>query len=88
MSQSEGEINWKSDANVLDLTEWHQLYTLSAPYLELIEEFTLQESIDFHFSLKPKLKNSSIEKALKGFWPRPSLSKQIANFSSGMKPKA
>ena len=56
VSQSEGEINWKSDANVLDLTEWHQLYTLSAPYLELIEEFTLQESIDFHFSLKTKIK--------------------------------
>ncbi|MCO4818109.1 MAG: ABC transporter ATP-binding protein [Bacteroidetes bacterium] len=85
VSESEGKINWALEGDQLDLTEWHQHYTLSAPYLELIEEFTLQESIDFHFSLKPKRSDVSIDEALTESGLAPHLSKLISNFSSGMK---
>lgn len=66
----------------------HQVFrhlSLVAPYQELIEEFTLREMLDFHFSFK-KLKAgftvSSITDLLGfGFTGR----KPIRQFSSGMK---
>ena len=56
-----------------------------APYLELIEDFTLHEMVKFHFSFKRYLPgyNNSLVTDLLGF---PAMkNKQIRQFSSGMK---
>jgi len=63
----------------------YQHLSLAAPYLELIEEFTLSEVIDFHFKFKPYKtgmdKNSVIELLdMPG-----NKNKMIRYFSSGMK---
>jgi len=56
-----------------------------APYLEIIEDFTLDEMLDFHFSFKPYLKgiNAGHIKDILGLNVRKS--KPIRQYSSGMK---
>jgi ABC-type multidrug transport system ATPase subunit len=63
---------------------FHHL-TLVAPYMELIEDFTLREMLAFHFSFKPFLPDYDIQGVtdLLGF--ANVQNKQIRQFSSGMK---
>jgi ABC-type multidrug transport system ATPase subunit len=57
----------------------------AAPYLELIEEMTMREFLQFHFSFKPILNSLSIEALAATIFLQDALDKQIRHFSSGMK---
>jgi ABC-type multidrug transport system ATPase subunit len=57
----------------------------AAPYLELIEEMTMREFLQFHFSFKPILNALSIDELAATIFLQDALNKQIRNFSSGMK---
>ncbi len=82
---SKGEVKWHKDDNVLDITEWHSHFSYSAPYLELIEEFTLKEMLDLHFKLKPELKSVNRSEILTDSGLLDHMDKPIVNYSSGMK---
>lgn len=59
--------------------------TMVAPYLELIEDFTLQEMLSFHFSFKRYLQGHDIS-TVTGLLDFPAMKhKQLRQFSSGMK---
>jgi len=67
------------------LHEWEipQYIGFSAPYLNLIEELTLREHLNFHSKFKiPKI---NIQEMAKRALLEDSLDKPIENFSSGMK---
>jgi ABC-type multidrug transport system ATPase subunit len=59
--------------------------SLAAPYLELIEEMTAKEMLDFHAGFKPLIKSLSIEEILQIVGLENAIHKQIRYFSSGMK---
>ena len=59
--------------------------SISAPYIELIEEFTLVEVIDFHRRLKPLYNNLSAKDVARICMLENNSGKLIRNFSSGMK---
>jgi ABC-type multidrug transport system ATPase subunit len=59
--------------------------SLSAPYLELVEEMTATEFLSFHHSFKPLLSSFSIPDALEAVGVATAAKKQIRFFSSGMK---
>jgi ABC-2 type transport system ATP-binding protein len=63
---------------------YHYL-SLSAPYLELIEEMTATEFLQFHHSFKPFIPACPITKALAKVGLEAAANKQIRFFSSGMK---
>jgi ABC-type multidrug transport system ATPase subunit len=63
---------------------YHYL-SLSAPYLELIEEMTAAEFLQFHHSFKPFIPACPITKALAKVGLEAAANKQIRFFSSGMK---
>jgi len=63
---------------------YHYL-SLSAPYLELIEEMTATEFLQFHHSFKPFIPACPITKALAKVGLESAANKQIRFFSSGMK---
>ena len=63
---------------------YHYL-SLSAPYLELIEEMTATEFLQFHHSFKPFIPACPIPKALAKVGLEAAAHKQIRFFSSGMK---
>src|SRR5688572_533377 len=50
LTPSKGELFYTIHNKTIPVEEIFQYLSISAPYLELIEELTLQELIDFHFS--------------------------------------
>jgi len=85
LSPSAGKISYFFEDEAVEIDAVYKHLSLAAPYLELIEEFTLDEMIDFHFKFKsytPGIdKNEVIELlAMPG-----GKNKLIKYFSSGMK---
>lgn len=56
-----------------------------APYIDLPEELTLEEQLQFHFQFKPLKKGVSIDDVISAIWLDESRHKKIKHFSSGMK---
>jgi ABC-type multidrug transport system ATPase subunit len=59
--------------------------SIAAPYLELIEEMTAKEMLDFHSKFKPLIQSLGIEDILKIVGLEKAVNKQLRYFSSGMK---
>lgn len=86
LSLSKGQIVFKNDAGtVVPPEEVYQWVSYAAPYIELIEEFTLEEAIQFHCRLKPLLPGLTPEKLYEILDLPKALQKEIRFFSSGMK---
>lgn len=82
---SEGTIQYWLNAKELEIDEWYRHIVLAAPYLELIEEFTLRELIMFHQKFKT-LKNGMNAADFENFVQLShARNKVIRHFSSGMK---
>ena len=62
-----------------------QHISIAAPYLELIEEMTLQEFLQFHSQFKPFLPSFHIQEIIAEIGLQAAAHKQIRFYSSGMK---
>jgi len=85
LSPSEGTLTYLKNNQKVDDEDVFQDLSIATPYLELIEELTLTELINFHFSFKSyrhTLNSKGIIELL-GF--EKSKHKAIKYFSSGMK---
>jgi ABC-type multidrug transport system ATPase subunit len=83
MLPSKGTICFKSSDKDLADEEIYTHVSYCAPYLELIEELTLKEFLEFHFSFKKS--SIAIEKIIQIIGLESSIDKPIEKFSSGMK---
>jgi ABC-type multidrug transport system ATPase subunit len=63
----------------------HQWISIATPYLDLIDEFTLREMVDFHVKLKKTESSASTDDILKGMELEHAADKGIQFFSSGMR---
>jgi ABC-type multidrug transport system ATPase subunit len=63
----------------------YQKISICAPYLEVIEEMTLKEFLDFHHGFKPFLDGIATEKIISILDLEKAENKQIRYYSSGMK---
>ncbi len=88
MEKSEGDLSYKKDNGTLPQEVFYHQFAMSAPYLELIEELTFKEFYRFHFGLKPILPGHSIESVIEKIGLSDAESKEIRQFSSGMKQRA
>lgn len=84
LSPSEGEIQYRSDQEI-SVEQIYQYISFAAPYLDLVEEFTLQETIDFHFQFKAYANGLNAQKVLDLLGLNKSQDKALKHFSSGMK---
>ena len=86
LSPSEGDLNYWQDDKPSSIEQAFHSISLAAPYVELIEEFTLAELIAFHFKFKSYLSGYQLDslKACLGF-SNAVYQKEIRFFSSGMK---
>lgn len=83
--QSEGEVNYTiSDSKIENETVFKHL-SFAAPYLELFEEFTLAESIEFQAKFKPFYKALDTKKIIALTQLEKAKDKQLKQYSSGMK---
>lgn len=82
---TEGDIKFHSENKEVSIDDVFQSMSISAPYLELIEEFTLEEIIHFHFKFKKAKNGLSEGEVLKLSGLESKKDKVFKFFSSGMK---
>ncbi len=85
LSPSKGEIEFKKNNVVVAKEVVYKSISYAAPYIELIEELTLKESITFHRRFKPFIAGVSDKDIFDLLGFKNAEEKQIRNFSSGMK---
>jgi len=85
LTPSKGKISFTQDGNILDIEQVYQEVAYAAPYIDLIEEFTLKEAIDFHQKFKPFQGGLDTEKMIEILGFQKSIDKEVKFFSSGMK---
>ncbi len=85
LSASAGRVGYLSAGREIHVDDIYQHLVFAAPYVELIEEFTLREMIDFHFKFKPLLKGFDKAAVISYLAMESASYKQIRYFSSGMK---
>ena len=82
---SRGEILYHHQEQLIEAENVYRHQSIAAPYVELIEEFTLRELLDFHFALKSPLPTLTTAAILQKLQLEPTQHKYIHQFSSGMK---
>jgi len=86
LTPTRGKISFLTDdKTVIEPEEVYRYISYAAPYIELIEEFTLEEAIRFHASMKPLLPGITLEKLRQILALPQAGQKEIRFFSSGMK---
>ena len=80
-----GKLKYERDGTEIADADIFRHLAIVAPYLEIIEDFTLDEMLKFHFSFKSCLPGTSIESIKEILDLRTRKSKIIRQFSSGMK---
>ncbi|MFA6946996.1 MAG: ATP-binding cassette domain-containing protein [Pedobacter sp.] len=85
LGSSEGIISYTKNGILLNPENVFKHLSMAAPYLELIEEFTLRELIDFHFRFKKYRAGLDRDKLIDLLALKKSEHKAIRYFSSGMK---
>lgn len=84
LTPSEGEIAYQNQAQV-PVEQVFKHISLAAPYLDLIEEFTLEETINFHFKFKAFADGLDTNEVLAILGLDKAQDKALKYFSSGMK---
>ena len=82
---SHGVIRYQKDQQSIDENNFFRSLVIAAPYLELIEEFSLLESIAFHQRFKPFKNNLTPAELAEQIGLADAGHKLVRNFSSGMK---
>ena len=85
LSLSKGRIVFEENGKKLDDDLVYRKISYAAPYIELIEELTLEETLRFHSRLKPLLPQFSAEQVYELLELPRARHKELRYFSSGMK---
>jgi ABC-type multidrug transport system ATPase subunit len=85
MHFNEGKCEWKSNDTVIEPENVFRHVSICAPYLEVVEEMTVTELLDFHQSFKSFLPGVTTASAIEMVGLKTAAEKQIRYYSSGMK---
>ncbi|MCB9246491.1 MAG: ATP-binding cassette domain-containing protein [Flavobacteriales bacterium] len=85
VAPTQGEIIWTFDGRHIPLEKRYSYLSYSAPYLELPEEYSLDEILKFHFRLKQVRSEAALQEAIVESGLDRHRHKLIRDFSSGMK---
>lgn len=85
IQHNEGVIEYRNGQLAIDNGQHYICVSIAAPYLELIEEMTASEMLEFHSKFKPLIPSFSIEDILRIVGLENAANKQLRYFSSGMK---
>ena len=85
LSPTKGKLTFFDNDIALEQDEMYKHISLTAPYMELPEEFSLNEVIDFHLKFKKFFDPIDKNKFIDICYLNEAKSKIIRNFSSGMK---
>ena len=85
LSPTKGKLEFSFENKKIAPDEVYRQVSYAAPYIELVEEFTLTEALDFHQKFKPLLPGLRTADVLDLLAFPKAADKQIRHFSSGMK---
>ncbi len=85
MIPSEGSVGYENGLVSMYEESFYRCVSYAAPYLELFEEFTLAESIEFQAKFKPFYEGLTTHKIVELTGLEKTKGKQLKYFSSGMK---
>jgi ABC-type multidrug transport system ATPase subunit len=85
MIPSEGKVKLEVEGVTVEDNNYYKHLSYVAPYLDLLEEFTLTEMLNFHRKFKPIVNNHSTAVLIDRLGMEKQANKIIAQFSSGMK---
>lgn len=85
LSPSKGSIQFTNQGQTISASDLYRYLAYAAPYIDLIEELTLLEAIQFHQQFKPLLPGMDTDAIYKLLGFKKAKQKQIRHFSSGMK---
>ncbi|HYF31864.1 MAG TPA: ABC transporter ATP-binding protein [Chitinophagaceae bacterium] len=85
LAPSQGKIEWSLQEQAVDADQVFQQVSICAPYLELIEEMSALEFLNFHGRFKNFMQGISTERMLAIIGLQEAAHKQIRYYSSGMK---
>jgi len=85
LTPDKGQIRFTSSGKVLEPEQMAENTAFCAPYIDLLDELTGREQLDFHQSFKPLLKGSDMLAEVKAAGLYEALDKPIRLYSSGMR---
>lgn len=85
LTPSKGQVIFELAEKKITPEQIYKQVSYAAPYIELIEEFTLEEAIVFHQKLKPLLSGLNKDSVFEMLALHRARHKEIRHFSSGMK---
>jgi len=80
-----GTLNYFVDDKPVAAAEVYQYVSIAAPYMDLVEEFSLDEAIAFHFKFKTPANGMAVARMAVEMGLEDARDKKIGAFSSGMK---
>lgn len=85
MPPTAGTMNFSNQQQAIAIEDVYKHISVATPYMDLIDEFTLIEQLQFHFKLKLIRNGMSLDSLIDIMYLENSRDKQITYFSSGMK---
>ena len=85
LTPSRGKVHFSKGQQNLEIQQVYRELSYAAPYIEVIEEFTLLESINFHRQFKPFYNDLSAKDLISLLGFQRAAHKPVRHFSSGMK---
>jgi ABC-type multidrug transport system ATPase subunit len=85
VQHNEGKVDFIIDGEIIEAEQHHRYLSMAAPYLELPEEMTLTELLQFHQSFKSFLSSVTIASIIDILGLTQAANKQLRYYSSGMK---
>jgi ABC-type multidrug transport system ATPase subunit len=85
LPQSSGTIKFTYNNSEIPVEDVFKQVAIATPYMDLIDEFTLDEQLTFHFKTRAIRNRMSLEDTISKLYLTEARSKVIGNFSSGMK---
>lgn len=82
---TEGSIRYEQDGSAIEPEDLNTAITIATPNMDLIEEFTLREQLDFHYHYKRPVRSMEPADLADRIGLPFSSDKRIREFSSGMK---
>jgi ABC-type multidrug transport system ATPase subunit len=85
VTPSEGSVLWSSEKQAVPADAIFKSLSFAAPYIDLIEEFSLEENVDFFIRHKPLRNNLGTQDLIAAVMLEDAAAKPLRQFSSGMK---
>jgi ABC-type multidrug transport system ATPase subunit len=82
---SKGTIHYFMEGKVIEIEAIYQHIAIATPYMDLVDEFTLEELLKFHFHIKQARSSLSVETIMERMYLTDARNKYISQFSSGMR---